>query len=97
MTAARRVPTYLCCCTGASNRDLAFRVERASGGVSFHGALNSYAWVRREPMDRSPARSSTRSSSTHPDHPLTQTLASEGASRDQLSPDGALAARAAAT
>ena len=33
-------------CTGASSRDLAFRVERASSGVvTFHGALNSYAWV----------------------------------------------------
>ena len=31
----------------AKRRDLTFRVKRASGGISFHGAFNSYAWVRR--------------------------------------------------
>ena len=34
------------CAVGANSRDLTFRVELTSDGVTFHGALNSYAWVR---------------------------------------------------
>ena len=34
------------CAAGANSRDLTFRVEHTSDGVTFHGALNSYAWVR---------------------------------------------------
>ena len=29
----------------AKRRDLTFRVKKAAGGISFHGAFNSYAWV----------------------------------------------------
>ena len=32
--------------SGARRRDQLFRVTRDAGGITFHGAFNSYAWVR---------------------------------------------------
>ena len=57
------------CAAGANSRDLTFRVEHTSDGVTFHGALNSYAWVRHRATAACP-----QPGSTHTDPPLTQTL-----------------------
>ena len=86
--------------TGAKRRDLTFRVKRTGGCISFHGAFNSYAWVRRSCSQPAvaplPTPTLTPISTQTPTQTPTQPLASAGAPRHPLPADGALAARAAA-